>query len=411
MRNPSHLSSRGRAYKEGKRQPSVQNCLLPLLYRQHHSLELQPSPLPQTLPSQPVATIKIRSSGRKRLYRPPTPPRTSSRQAVRVSVEQITAAPDRTLKRKPKRSSLRLIPSEPKLRDPKINMSSPVKSGPTALDRSGDRFGDRSDNRDGPLTHPGHGLPMPGLSGNANSPSGPGVAKQAISSKAPSTTTASSRALPSWSGSSSTSKPRCTSRRVCVATCSSDYISCSPLRSSPPSHGCLTDPGSTLFVFFLGGEVPPTGNDSEELEFGVGGGADGAGNKTRVRLGLRTERQGFVFAVGGRSVSIFRIILTFTVYFINDDVDRHPGNLQHHNDNSGEGRGKGENEDLDRKGVTAQKPGQHKDREKGQEVQSLSFGAHDGGNSGNKQSERKAEDSHSLSLTMTITIMVANTLS
>ncbi|KAI1812344.1 hypothetical protein GGS20DRAFT_26004 [Poronia punctata] len=40
------------------------------------------------------------------------------------------------------------------------------------LDRPGDRFGDRNDNRDrdGPLAH--HGLPMPGLSGNANSPTG-----------------------------------------------------------------------------------------------------------------------------------------------------------------------------------------------------------------------------------------------
>lgn len=53
-------------------------------------------------------------------------------------------------------------------------MSSPVKtSPPTALDRSGGPLGDRNGvDRDGPLTAPHHGLPMPGLSGRANSPMG-----------------------------------------------------------------------------------------------------------------------------------------------------------------------------------------------------------------------------------------------
>ncbi|KAI1439222.1 hypothetical protein GGR50DRAFT_690570 [Xylaria sp. CBS 124048] len=62
-------------------------------------------------------------------------------------------------------------------------MSSPVKTSNT-LDRSGDRLGDRTEHGEGhhAATHNGeghghlgsshHGLPMPGLSGRANSPTG-----------------------------------------------------------------------------------------------------------------------------------------------------------------------------------------------------------------------------------------------
>ncbi|KAJ8122640.1 hypothetical protein O1611_g9791 [Lasiodiplodia mahajangana] len=120
-------------------------------------------PSPRPLSAQ---NTSIRSAGKKKkkLSRPPTPPRVSSRHANCVP-DSPKLSPARTLKRKPKRSTLRLPPPPPKLPDPIIKMASPVKTAPpTALDR-GDRFG-----HDGALST--SGLPMPGLSGRANSPTG-----------------------------------------------------------------------------------------------------------------------------------------------------------------------------------------------------------------------------------------------
>ncbi|GAW24254.1 hypothetical protein ANO14919_138370 [Xylariales sp. No.14919] len=118
------------------------------------------SPLP---PSSPVSP---RSSGKKRLSRPPTPPRTSSRHANWVIPDiPNKLVPTRTLKRKKKRSSLRLVETTTEFSQsdqPIFIMASPVKTAPpTALDRN---FGDSS------LSAPS--LPLPGLSGKANSSTG-----------------------------------------------------------------------------------------------------------------------------------------------------------------------------------------------------------------------------------------------
>ncbi|KAI1179178.1 hypothetical protein F4777DRAFT_500677 [Nemania sp. FL0916] len=191
-------------------------------------------------------------------------------------------------------------------------MSSPVKAGPpTALDRAGDRERDReTTNRethrfghDGPLTSTG--LPMPGLSGRANSPTG--NIQQATCLKALSTTTASSRAPRLWSASSSTSKPRCTSQRASAATCSWGCIK--PGHHQPQQRHCNPtspqddDSNRALIagLFFLGGS---RSDDGGEFQCG------------NARVRLQIDSQGFVFGVGRRSISILRITLRFKIYFM-----------------------------------------------------------------------------------------------
>jgi len=160
------------------------------------------------------------------------------------------------------------------------------------------------------------------------------------------------------------------------------------------------------------------------------------GNKMRARLRLRTGREGFVLAMGRGSVSILRIVLRFTVDFIDDDGQL-PHNYRHHN-NSGEGvesihvpifgsgirklagagAEKGENEkyhsgtrkrkgnEWGEKGIATRRQEQQNDPGKEGKDQNPDFGLNRRISS-NGESEYRAEQS--LSLTITITIIVVNT--
>ncbi|KAI0206161.1 hypothetical protein F4808DRAFT_193836 [Astrocystis sublimbata] len=176
-------------------------------------------------------------------------------------------------------------------------MASPVKtSAPSALDR-GDRFGG-----EGSLAAPG--LPMPGLSGRANSPTAP---LQATSSRDPLTTTESSRAPPSWLASSLTSRPRSTSPPASAVTSSWGFTKCScPQQPQSPSHSPTSSDSDALIpgVYFLGGNT-----DEKEDEFQFG----------NIRVHLKTSTQGCLFGAGRESVSILRITLRFTIDFENGE--------------------------------------------------------------------------------------------
>ncbi|KAI3326751.1 hypothetical protein HD806DRAFT_416871 [Xylariaceae sp. AK1471] len=252
-------------------------------------------------------------------------------------------------------------------------MSSPVKtSPPTALDRSGGPLGDRNGvDRDGPLAAPHHGLPMPGLSGRANS----SIAddQQATSSKGPSTTTASSRAPRSWSASSLTSRPRCTSRRACGATSSWGFTNHDQQHHVSALHGNSNGNNALITgLFFLGG----SNSDNGGGQFQVG----------NLRVRLQTSSQGFLLGVGRGSVSILRIALRFTLDFVDDG------------DHGLEG---GENENTK----------SERDRYANQEKRYASNNKvePETENQGNMAGEMEGEHSQSLSLTMTITIMAVNT--
>ncbi|KAI1822025.1 hypothetical protein F4861DRAFT_422141 [Xylaria intraflava] len=178
-------------------------------------------------------------------------------------------------------------------------MSSPVKtSPPTALDRTGDRFGERNEQRDGHLTTTHHGLPMPGLSGRANSPTDD--YQQATSSRARSTMRESSRTPPSWSVSSSTSRPRSISRRASAATSSWDFTNGPHWQQRPVSNNNGTIPG----IFFLCGSKPEKTSGFQ------------AGN---MRVRLQTSSRGFVLGAGIGSVSVLQVTLRFTFDFLSTE--------------------------------------------------------------------------------------------
>ncbi|KAI1113959.1 hypothetical protein F5Y14DRAFT_416452 [Nemania sp. NC0429] len=145
----------------------------------HGSLDpsQQPSQIltqsPLTLLPQQIANANARSTSKKKskISRPPTPPRVSSRHALNIVPDSPKLSSARTLKRKPKRSSLRLVSSPPGSLKLVTTMASPIKtSPPTALDRTENRFGQHEGG--GSLATSSSGLPMPGLSGRANSPTG-----------------------------------------------------------------------------------------------------------------------------------------------------------------------------------------------------------------------------------------------
>ncbi|KAI0456887.1 hypothetical protein F5B21DRAFT_501888 [Xylaria acuta] len=223
-------------------------------------------------------------------------------------------------------------------------MASPVKTAPpTALDR-GDRFGA------GDSTLAAPGLPMPGLSGRANSPTG-NLLKGPVDDDGKLKNAALMVGI----------KLDLEAEVHLTARVRGDV-----LHHVPASHG-----GHDALItglFFLGGS-----NDDKENEFRYG----------NIRVHLQTSSQGFLFGVGRGSVSILRITLRFTIDF-QDEEDfglgmknegtetKRDGNEAHgkrdENDNAGAGRqGKG--------GWPGDLDGQH---------------------------------SLSLSLTMTITIMAVN---
>ncbi|KAI1270115.1 hypothetical protein F5Y18DRAFT_4079 [Xylariaceae sp. FL1019] len=221
-------------------------------------------------------------------------------------------------------------------------MSSPVKSSapnapPSILDRTNNRASS-DDDRNGNLTHPltsPTGLPMPGLSGRANSPTGE---NNETSSKAPWTTTASSSRPRSWSASSWTSRPRCTSRPACAATSSSGctrYLLPLPRPTPVPVSGPTTRTKKTTTgktgvgrkeqmknqwektmentamqngglipgLFLLGGE---TRDNSGEYKFPGG------------KISISVETRGFVVGLGYGSVCVLRVMVKLRLDFDGD---------------------------------------------------------------------------------------------
>ncbi|KAI0400214.1 hypothetical protein F4802DRAFT_504324 [Xylaria palmicola] len=243
-------------------------------------------------------------------------------------------------------------------------MSSPVKTAPTSLDRN-DRFG----SADGSLAQ---SLPMPGLSGRANSPTGDD--QQATSSRAPSTMTESSRTPRSWSASNLTSRPKSTSRHASAATSSWGYTKCGyhqqqQERRVPASSRDDDQNALITGLFFLGGSHSDKGG---EFQYG------------NIRVHLQTTSQGFVFGVGRGSASVLRITLRFTLSFMDEE-----------NFDSGGGREGTETEwgqnDTRRKQEMDNKGEPHKQGDE------------------SRPEGQEAQHSLSLSLTMTITIMAINT--
>ncbi|KAI0861540.1 hypothetical protein F4860DRAFT_162012 [Xylaria cubensis] len=240
-------------------------------------------------------------------------------------------------------------------------MASPVKTAPpTALDR-GDRFGAAQENS---LSAPS--LPMPGLSGRANSPTD--NTQKATSSRAPLMTMASSRMPRSWLASSLTSRPKSTSLPASAATSSWGFTKCGwhQQHHVPASH---SDHNALITgLFFLGGSNNDKGSD---FQYG------------NIRVHLQTSNQGFVFGVGRGSVSILRITLRFTIDFLDEDV-------------FGSGM-KNEGTETKWDGNEA-----HRKRNEGENAEAGKQGE------GSRLADVDGQHSLSLSLTMTITIMAIN---
>ncbi|KAI0417241.1 hypothetical protein F5X98DRAFT_164291 [Xylaria grammica] len=245
-------------------------------------------------------------------------------------------------------------------------MASPVKTAPpTALDRN---FGDSS------LSAPS--LPLPGLSGKANSSTGGD--QQATSSRAPSTTTASSRAPRSWLASNLTSRPKSTSQPASAVTSSwgctrYGYHHQQPA-GVPAAHTNDTndnhDDALIAGLFFLGGAKSDNGS---EFQFG------------NIRVHLQTSSQGFVLGAGRGSVSILRITLRFTLDFTDT-----------------------EDFGLDLENESTKKTDQNATRGKGGTDGGIGSGMK---NEARGSGDQEGEHSLSLSLTMTMTIMAVNTTS
>ncbi|KAI0429750.1 hypothetical protein F5Y09DRAFT_342405 [Xylaria sp. FL1042] len=254
-------------------------------------------------------------------------------------------------------------------------MASPVKTAPpTALDRN---FG-ASDNS---LSAPS--LPLPGLSGRANSSTG--GEPQETSSRVPLTTTASLRVPRSLLASNLTSRPKYTSLPASAVTSSWGFTRCGFHRQQQQGVPNSKDDNTTTInnainhndhdalitgLFFLGGSP----SDSEnEFQFG------------NIRVRLQTSSQGFILGAGRQSVSILRITLRFTLDFM-DEKDfgldlENESTKNKKGQNTTQGRGDTDHGGQDMKG--------------------------DDGRTG----ELDGKHSLSLSLTMTITIMAVNTTS
>ncbi|KAI1737617.1 hypothetical protein F4680DRAFT_468131 [Xylaria scruposa] len=155
-------------------------------------------------------------------------------------------------------------------------MASPVKTAPpTALDR-GDRFGAAQENS---LAAPS--LPMPGLSGRANSPTG-NLLKGPVDDEG---------------------KLKNAALMVGIKLDLEAEVHLTARHHVPASH---SDQNALITgLFFLGGSNNDKGN---EFQYG------------NIRVHLQTSNQGFVLGVGRGSVSILRITLRFTIDFLDEDV-------------------------------------------------------------------------------------------
>ncbi|KAI0543685.1 hypothetical protein F4679DRAFT_590240 [Xylaria curta] len=161
-------------------------------------------------------------------------------------------------------------------------MASPVKTAPpTALDRN-DRFGAAQENS---LAAPS--LPMPGLSGRANSPTG-NLLKGPVDDEGKLKNAALMVGI----------KLDLEAEVHLTARVRGDV-----LHHVPASH---SDRNALITgLFFLGGS-----NNDKDNEFQYG----------NIRVHLQTSNQGFVLGVGRGSVSILRITLRFTIDFLDEDV-------------------------------------------------------------------------------------------
>ncbi|KAI8629976.1 hypothetical protein F5Y19DRAFT_474921 [Xylariaceae sp. FL1651] len=176
-------------------------------------------------------------------------------------------------------------------------MSSPVKaSAPTAVDRTGDRNGDRLDHRDrdGPLsTLHAPSLPMPGLSGRANSPTG-NLLKGPVDDDGKLKNAALMVGI---------------KLDLEAEQDHHHYGRCGPTLHS--SHDGFI-PG----FFFIGGTEAPG-----EISIRRG----------NVVVHLQTNIRGFVWGVGHGSVLILQIVVRFKLQFVNsraDDLDKENGDLE-----------------------------------------------------------------------------------
>ncbi|KAI0811577.1 hypothetical protein GGR55DRAFT_678393 [Xylaria sp. FL0064] len=251
-------------------------------------------------------------------------------------------------------------------------MASPVKTAPpTALDRN---FG-ASDNS---LSAPS--LPLPGLSGRANSSTG--GEPQATSSRVPLTTTASLRVPRSLLASNLTSRPKFTSLPASAVTSSWGFTRCGfhqQQQGIPKSQDNIKNTDAINHndhdalitgLFFLGGSKP---DNESEFQFG------------NIRVRLQTSSEGFILGAGRQSVSILRITLRFTLDF----MDEKDFGLDLEKESTKNKQGQN----------TAQGTG---DTDHGGQGMKGDYG---------RTGELDGQHSLSLSLTMTITIMAVNTTS
>jgi hypothetical protein len=142
----------------------------------------------------------------------------------------------------------------------------------------------------------------------------------------------------------------------------------SPLQSN---HNKDDDNALIPGLLFLGGSKS---EDESEFRFG------------NIRVRLQTNNQGFVLGVGRGSVSVLRIVLRFTLEFVNGGG----GGLDGETMDTQTGRDRNSNQEK-RGGNNKAEP----------EME---------GTEGIKAREMEQEHSLSLSLTMTITIMAVNTV-
>ncbi|KAI8948337.1 hypothetical protein F4801DRAFT_581542 [Xylaria longipes] len=217
-------------------------------------------------------------------------------------------------------------------------MASPVKTAPpTSLDR-GDRFGASENSLSAPS------LPMPGLSGRANSPTG-NLLKGPVDDEG---------------------KLKNAALMVGIKLDLEAEIHLTARHHVPASHG---DHDALITgLFFLGGSNNDKGN---EFQYG------------NIRVHLQTSNQGFVFGVGRGSVSILRITLRFTIDFLD-----------------GEDLGLG----MKNEGTETKRDGNeaHGERDENDKVGTGKRGE------GSRSGDLDRQHSLSLSLTMTITIMAVN---
>ncbi|KAH8157948.1 hypothetical protein CIB48_g10299 [Xylaria polymorpha] len=198
---------------------------------------------------------------------------------------------------------------------------------------------------------PPPGLPMPGLSGRANSPIG-NLLKGPVDDDG---------------------KLKNAALMVGIKLDLEAEVHLTARDPVPASHG--DDNALITGLFFLGGSNDDKGNDDKGNEFQYG----------NIRVRLQTSNQGFVFGVGRGSISILRITLRFTIDFLDGkNEDFGLGRKKEGTDTKRDGNGiHGKKDENDNRGAGKQ-------------------------GEGSRSGDLDEQHLLSLSLTMTITIMAIN---